>query len=64
MNGKTVSEEFYEFNADGWMTYLKKEIHYFEDGSKTVIEYDENWNIVSQKQFDADGNEIEAPSAE
>lgn len=64
MNGKTVSEEFYEFNADGWMTYLKKEIHYFEDGSKTVIEYDENWNIVSQKQFDADGNEIEAPTAE
>lgn len=31
---------------------------YHEDGTRTVWEYDENEEIVSEKNYDADGNEI------
>lgn len=62
-DGNPIREEYYEVISDGWTTYLKKDVAYFEDGSRIVTEYDENWNIVSSTSFDADGNEIE-PAAE
>lgn len=63
-DGKTIKEEFHETHSEGWTTYLKKEIAYFDDGSTFVTEYDEDMNVISIKSFDADDNEIESTPAE
>ena len=47
-------------DADGWMSYPGTVIDYFDDGSKTVTEYNENDEIISIMTYDAAGNEIAA----
>jgi len=46
----TVTDE------DGWMNYPGTVIEYHDDGSKTVTEYDENDNVISETKYDAAGN--------
>ena len=49
-----------EYVMDEEMGWSRKfmETEYHEDGSKTVFEYDENEEVVSEIRYDAAGNEI------
>ncbi|MBQ3507365.1 MAG: hypothetical protein IJA91_02340 [Clostridia bacterium] len=55
---RLVYETEYALDADGWI-YVTKETEYHEDGSKTVYEYDANGALVSESQYDAEGNLIQ-----
>ena len=54
---RLVSDSEYAFGEEGW-SYKAKVTEYFEDGSMTVTEYDEYEEILSETQYDADGNKI------
>lgn len=56
---RLVKETEYALDADGW-NYPVKETEYHEDGSKTVCEYNEYGELVSESQYDADGNLIQS----
>ena len=45
-------------DGDGRMSYPGTEINYHSDGSKTVTEYDENDEIISETTYDAAGNVV------
>lgn len=47
----------YAISADGW-SYMAKETEYHEDGSKTIREYNEDSELVSESEYDAEGNLI------
>ena len=49
-----------EYVMDEEMGWSRKfmETEYHEDGSKTVFEYDENEEVVSESRYDAAGNAI------
>lgn len=49
----TVTDEY------GWMSYPQTIIYYHADGSKTVEEYNENDELVSETVYDAAGNVVE-----
>ena len=55
-----VEEKIYTMVTfeDGWMNYPSTIIEYHEDGTRTVTEYDENDEVVSEITYDADGNVI------
>lgn len=57
-NGVLVFESVYDACSDGVGVYLKYDISYSDDGSKTVVEYDEGCNRVSEIIYDKDGNVI------
>lgn len=74
-NGNVLVQENYEDDvlvskyeyavyeeADDYYTYLAKETTYNADGSYVVVEYDENYNIISESYFDADGNPVDSTS--
>ncbi|MBQ9832855.1 MAG: hypothetical protein IJO48_03885 [Clostridia bacterium] len=48
----------YTLTSDG-SYYKSKATEQFEDGTKTVSEYDENKELITQARYDADGNVIE-----
>ena len=48
----------YVMDADNTWSRKATMTEYLDDGTKIIIEYDENEEIISQKQYDADGNEI------
>lgn len=52
-----IKESEYALDEYGW-SYKAKETEYYEDGSKTVYEYDEDGELVSETKYDAEGNEI------
>lgn len=54
---RLVKDTEYAVDADGY-NYISKETEYREDGSKTVYEYDANGELVSESQYDAEGNLI------
>lgn len=57
-NDILVSEYEYAVYADVdySYTYTVKETIYYEDGSKLILEYNENFEIISESYFDAEGN--------
>lgn len=54
-NGDLFQEFAQVTNADGEVTGFM-EINYAEDGGKTVCEYDENFEVIKETVYDADGN--------
>jgi hypothetical protein len=69
-NGVLVNEATYYnevIEYDGYyeeIFYRDTFTEYAEDGTVTVTELDEDGEIISQKAYDADGNEIELVDAE
>ena len=57
-NGSLETEEIQITDEFGLPVRREKKTVYFEDGSKIVTEYDENSEIVSEKAYDINGNEI------
>lgn len=53
-----VLDTEYVMDADNSWSRKAAMTEYLDDGTKIIIEYDENEEIISQKQYDADGNEI------
>lgn len=60
-NDVLVEERIYTMVTydDGWMNYPGTIIEYHEDGTKTVSEYAENDELISQTHYDTAGNAIE-----
>lgn len=56
-DGGIVTEETYEWLDDG-ATYILTSTEYNKDGSKTVFEYDENFELISETKYDKNGNVI------
>ena len=58
INGVLTKEVRYFSYTDGagWWTREQHVTQYFEDGSKSVTEYDENGGLVSMTTYDANGN--------
>lgn len=56
-NGKLFQESHSIRNADGEATGIRM-ISYDEDGTKTVSEYNEAFDLVKETVYDADGNVI------
>lgn len=54
---RLVKDAEYAISADGW-SYMAKETEYHEDGTKTVREYNENDELISESKYDAEGNLI------
>ncbi len=54
---RLVKDSEYAVSADGW-SYMAKETEYHEDGTKTVREYNENEELISESKYDAEGNLI------
>lgn len=54
-----------EYVMDAENIWSRKAImtEYLDDGTKIIFEYDENEEVIRQKQYDADGNEILTPDA-
>lgn len=52
-----IKDAEYAMSADGW-SYMAKETEYHEDGTKTVREYNENDELISESKYDAEGNLI------
>lgn len=52
---KLISECEYSLDADSW-PYVSKETLYYDDGTKVVYEYNENYDTVSEVWYDADGS--------
>lgn len=59
IDGVLTFEEKHSVGEEGWFTYKSQEIEYHEDGTKTVTEYDENSEVVSETKYDAAGNVVE-----
>ena len=57
-NDRLISDEEYAIHSEYGWSYLAKCTEYQEDGGCTVSEYDENEALVSQTQYDAQGNVI------
>ncbi len=57
-DGKLTYECEFSLDADG-EEYTSKDIYYEEDGSKVVKEYDEEYNVLSEVWYDANGNVID-----
>ena len=59
-----VSETEYGIIEDefGAYTYPAKEITYYEDGSKLITQYDENYEVISESYVDANGNPVDNSS--
>lgn len=53
-----ILDHEYTISADGW-SYKYKTTEYFEDGSKTVTEYDVNEEIINVTTYDANGDQSE-----
>lgn len=58
-DGVLISETKHSVSAEGWWTYESQKIEYHKDGTKTVFEYDENDELVSETKYDAAGNVVE-----
>lgn len=58
-DGVLISETRHKVSSEGWWTYKAQVIEYYEDGTKTVSEYDENQELVSETTYDAAGNVVE-----
>ena len=58
MNGALVLHTEYAYAKDGW-TYIVRETMYNEDGSYTVVLFNEDEELVSETNHDAQGNVIE-----
>ena len=56
-NGRLTLEKLYAMSEDGW-SYKCMETEYFEDGSKSVTEFDEYEEPISATIYDAAGNEV------
>lgn len=54
-DGKLSYECEYKLDEEGY-AYPFNEIVYYEDGSKAVYEYDENYEMVSEVWYNADGS--------
>jgi len=48
-DGELYMEEFYSIAVDGDFSYeyISKEIVYNDDGSRTITEYDQDYNVIS-----------------
>jgi hypothetical protein len=57
-DGKLTYECEFALDADG-EDYTSKDIWYEDDGSKVVTEYDEEYNVLSEVWYDANGNRID-----
>ncbi len=57
-NGKLFAEMEAIIGEDGETTAIL-ETEYNEDGSKTVLEYDTEFNLLSETTYDAEGNVVE-----
>lgn len=58
-DGVLYSETKRNVSEEGWGTYEAQMIQYHEDGTKTVTEFDESGEVVSEIDYDAAGNVIE-----
>ena len=58
VNGALVLHTEYAYAEDGW-TYIARETMYNEDGSYTVVLFNEDEELVSETNHDAQGNVIE-----
>jgi len=56
--GVLVKESTYALYSGGWGSYEKFITEYESDGSKTVYEYDELYNVVSVTKYDANGKVV------
>lgn len=52
---RLISDASYAMSADGW-SYKSQVTEYHEDGSSTVSKYNEDETLVSETNYDADGN--------
>lgn len=57
INGKLKYEEEIIFDYQGYLEYYI-ETEYEDDGSKTVYKYDSNYDLLSERKYDKDGNQI------
>ena len=57
-NGKLWYENTYTYDSLGVLTGITSTFYHTWDNSKTVTEYDKNWNRISEKKYDANGNLI------
>lgn len=56
-NGRLFSKDVYTYD-DGILAGITSTYYNSWDNSKTVTEYDGNWNQISEKEYDANGNLI------
>ena len=61
-NGALITETVYAIynESDGFYTYPAKETVYFSDGSYTVTEYNENYQVLSEQYYDAAGSLVDS----
>ena len=57
-DGKLRWEYTYTYDSTGIRTGITSTYYNSWDNSKTVTEYDGNWNQISEKEYDANGNLI------
>ncbi len=57
-NDRPVYENFYAYEGDDFWGYQSMTIDYFENGSKTVCELDENGEIIKETNYNSDGEVI------
>ncbi len=57
-NGRLIRDTEYARTAAQGLSYVMRDTEYFEDGSKTVKEYDESSRLVGEYTYDAEGNLI------
>ena len=53
-----VTDTEYVMDAEGFFSMKSLKTEYHADGTKTVYEYDEYEEVISEKTYDAEGNEI------
>ena len=57
-DGKLLYEYTYTYDSLGILTGVTNTYYNSWDNTKTVTEYDGNWNQISEKEYDANGNLI------
>ena len=57
-DGKLRLESTYTYDSLGILTGFTRTYYNSWDNTKTVTEYDGNWNQISEKEYDANGNLI------
>ena len=57
-DGKLRWEYTYTYDSTGIRTGITSTYYNSWNNTKTVTEYDGNWNQISEKEYDANGNLI------
>lgn len=57
-DGKLRYEYTYTYDSLGVLTGITNTFYHSWNNTKTVTEYDGNWNQISEKEYDANGNLI------